>query len=359
MGDHELILSPRVSALAEEAASEIRAFDAEHGGTVAPYAALLLRSESASSSEIERLSASARRIAEAEVTGAGTEHALMIVGNVRAMNAALRFAETLDVAALQSMHRALMERSDPEGAGQLRQDQVWIGGRAFMGAGSPHDADFVPPVAGRVPGALEDLMEFAARMDLPALAQAAVAHAQFETIHPFEDGNGRTGRALLQAMLRAKGITRSVTAPVSAGLLADPSDYVAALTAYREGAIDPIVECVARASLIGLVNGRNLASDLADVRLAWEEQLQGVRADSAARRLAEGLFQQPVVSAQLARELLGVEANEHRHIKVLEERGILKQTRHHKTRNSTWRADDILHALDRYADRPGRWRPLR
>ena len=87
----------------------------------------------------------------------------------------------------------------------------------------------------RVPAAIDDLMTFAARDDVPLLAQIAVAHAQFETIHPFTDGNGRTGRALVQAMLRNKGLTRQVTVPVSAGLLVDTDGYIAALTAYRDG----------------------------------------------------------------------------------------------------------------------------
>jgi len=68
-------------------------------------------------------------------------------------------------------------------------------------------------------------------------------HAQFETIHPFTDGNGRTGRALVQAMLRNKGLTRQITVPVSAGLLSDTSAYFVALTSYRDGDAAPIVQC--------------------------------------------------------------------------------------------------------------------
>ncbi|TIF27544.1 Fic family protein, partial [Legionella pneumophila] len=130
----------------------------------------------------------------------------------------------------------------------------------------------------------------------------------FETIHPFSDGNGRTGRALLQAMLRHLRLTRSVSVPLSSGLLTDTNGYFAALTAYREGVVDPIVECVARASLSGVANGRALVSDLEEVRDTWEGRLTGIRADSAARRLAAALFQQPVVSAPLARQLLGIRA---------------------------------------------------
>jgi Fic family protein len=65
-----------------------------------------------------------------------------------------------------------------------------IGGSSF----GPHGADFVPPHHDRVPALMDDLVRFMRRTDLPLLAQTAVAHAHFETIHPFPDGNGRTGR---------------------------------------------------------------------------------------------------------------------------------------------------------------------
>ncbi|WP_239099992.1 Fic family protein [Phycicoccus sp. CSK15P-2] len=104
--------------------------------------------------------------------------------------------------------------------------------RRSTGAGGSGAAprDVVPPVAGRVPAAIDDLVDFVSRDDLPALAQAAITHAQFETIHPFVDGNGRTGRALLHAMLRAKGVSQHVSVPISAGLLTDTDGYYDALT---------------------------------------------------------------------------------------------------------------------------------
>jgi hypothetical protein len=103
------------------------------------------------------------------------------------------------------------------------------------GTHGPREAMFVPPHHSRVLAAIDDLLRFAQRDDIPALPQIALAHAQFGTIHPFTDGNGRTGRALIQAILRRKGLTRNVTVPVLAGLLTDTDSYFAALTAYREG----------------------------------------------------------------------------------------------------------------------------
>lgn len=359
IAEQPLHLSGDVAADVEEAAVEAREFDAEVGHQVAPFAAVLLRSESAASSQIEHLSASARRIAEAEVNGVGTPHAEMIVANVRAMEAALGSADHLDATAILRMHEVLMTPTAPDIAGRWRDDQVWIGGKVSpFGPGSPHDADFVPPVAKRVRGALTDLERFMVREDLPVLAHAALAHAQFETIHPFSDGNGRVGRALLQAILRAKGTTRRVSVPVSAGLLSDTKGYFAALTAYREGDAHPIISTVARATLLGVANGRALVDDLTAVREGWQERLAGIRTDSGARRLADGLLRYPVVSVQEARTILGASPgqNVHRHIDTLVERQILKPHQDHKTRNQNWRAPDVLDALDGYAERAGRRR---
>lgn len=354
IADLDAIVSGAVSAQAEEAAAAISAFDTDLGHEVAPFASVLLRSEAAASSQIEQLSASARKIAEAEVNGSGTPHAEQIVANTRAMKAALDLADRLDEDAILSMHDVLMRPSDADIAGRWRDDQVWIGGPARLGAGTPHNADFVPPVAKRVPQAIHDLLEFIRRDDLPVMAQVAVAHAQFETIHPFPDGNGRTGRALMQSMLRTKGLTRHVSVPVSSGLLADTDGYFSALTSYRAGDIEPVVACVARAALIGVDNGRALVADLEDVRATWEKQLVGLRADSGARVLAQGLIHQPVISAVEARAILGISKNEHRQIAALVAAGILKPHQDYKTRNMTWRAQDVLDALDRYSTRGGR-----
>ena len=150
------------------------------------------------------------------------------------------------------MHKALMRDVDPKSAGRWREEQVWIGG----GTHGPRGAMFVPPHHSRVVAAIDDLLGFAQRNDVPVLPQIALAHPQFETIHPFTDGNGRTGRALLQAMLRRKGLTRNVTVPVSAGLLTDTDFYFAALTAYREGDTAPIVRRVSKAAVGAVFNGR-------------------------------------------------------------------------------------------------------
>jgi Fic family protein len=336
-------------ALADETSAEIARFDAELGADIAPYAPLLLRSESAASSKIENLTASAKAIALAELGDPTKHNATIIVANTRAMQAALALADDLDEKAILDMHEVLIGPSHPEWVGHWRDEQVWIGGSNY----GPHGAMFVPPRHQRVPEAMADLVAFMRRDDVPALVQATIAHAQFETIHPFPDGNGRTGRALIHSLLRAKRLTRTVTVPVSAGLLTDTDAYFDSLTAYREGELTTIVELIADASFRAVSNGRRLASDLATTREGWDERIT-VRRGASAHRLADLLVRQPVIDSPLVqRELAVAASNANTAIEHLEEKRILTKVSGNY-RNRKWAAPEILDALDEFAVRAGR-----
>jgi Fic family protein len=341
-------LPAHVSALAEDAAVEIGRFDAELGGEVAPFASVLLRSESATSSMIEQLTASARAIALAELGDPGRRNAAEIVGNVHAMRAAIDLSDRLDADAILAMHKALVERHNPSIAGRWRQEQVWVGGDSY----GPHGAIFVPPHHVHVPSLIDDLVDFARRTDVPLLSQVAIAHAQFETIHPFPDGNGRTGRAIVHAMLRGHGLTRNVTVPVSAGLVANVRGYFDALTAYRDGDLAPIVESVAHASYAAIINGRQLVEELRELRLGWMDSI-AARKGAAAWRLADLLIRQPVVdAASVAAELGIARQNAQRAIAPLVRAGVLREFTGFR-RNRMWQSDEVLVALDGFAARAG------
>ncbi|BBX91660.1 Fic family protein [Mycolicibacterium boenickei] len=346
----EVSLPSRILADAEEASQEIARFDAELGDEIAPFASVLLRSESAASSKIENLTASARAIAEAETLGhSSRRNASVIVANTEAMQAAVALAGHIDGTAILAMHAALMSASNPDIAGRWRTEQVWIGGGDF----GPRGADFIAPQHSRVPGAIDDLIRFAGRDDIPVLPQIAIAHAQFETIHPFPDGNGRTGRALIQAMLRNKRLTRQVTVPVSAGLLTDTDSYFQALTAYREGDPIPIVERLSAASILAVDNGRHLVSDLRTIREFWASKITA-RRDSAVHRIADLLIKRPVINAKLlTRELNIPMSNVYRYLDPLIKAGIIVEFTD-QSRNRAWRAPEVLAALDAFAERAGR-----
>lgn len=341
-------LTSGVLALLDEATAEISRFDAQIGAELAPFATVLLRSESASSSRIENLTSGARSLALAELGDARRSNAAEIVGNVAAMRAALQLADRVDADAILQMHRALMGGPPDDGteAGRWRTEQVWIGGDSY----GPHGAAYVAPHHTRVPAAIADLEAFLCRADLPLLAQVALAHAQFESIHPFADGNGRTGRALVHAVLRGRGLTRQVTVPVSAGLLTDTGAYFHALDAYRTGDVEPILVSFAEAAFAAVLNGRRLVADLAAVRSDWDERIRA-RRDASAWRLADLLLRQPVLDAPtVARELGLPAANALRPIAPLVEAGVLTEFTGFR-RNRLWQAREVLDALDAFADR--------
>ena len=352
-----------LAAAVEDATVEITRFDTEMGGEIAPFSAVLLRSESAASSRIENLTATARAIAEAELIppgphdsgrhgigrhGSGRRNAAEIVANTRTMSAALALAGSLDADAILAMHAALMSELDPQRAGRWRTAQVWVGGSDL----GPHQAQYVAPHHSRIEPALADLVDYIARDDVPVLVQAAVAHAQFETIHPFPDGNGRTGRALVQAMLLGKGLTRNVTVPVSAGLLADTDVYFESLQTYRLGDPFPIVDQFCIASFRAVANGRRLVEDLRDIRRGWQESLRA-RSDSTVWRLLELLLRRPVLNAQaISTELDVTIGNVSRYVRPLLDAGIVTQAS--AQRNQVWRSVEVLAALDAFAARAGR-----
>jgi Fic family protein len=207
-----------------------------------------------------------------------------------------------------------------------------------------------------VPAAIDDLTSFMQRNDLAVLPQAAIAHAQFETIHPFPDGNGRTGRAIVHCLLRSKRLTRRVTVPVSAGLLTDTDRYFDALTAYRSGDPSPIVERFAEASFDSIVNGRQLVGELRAVRAAWSDTITS-RRQAIVWRVLDVVLQHPVLDNSLIqRELdvsvMGAEAA----LTDLVGIGALQEITGGR-RNRRYAATDVLAALDAFAQRAGRRTP--
>ena len=359
IGGRNPILPNDVLALAEEASLEIARFDAELGAEVAPFASVLLRSESTSSSKIENLTSGAMQIMLAELGSTEKRNAREIVGNVAAMKAALNLADRLDADAILAMHTALVGEIEPAIAGRWRDEQVWIGGDSF----GPHGATFVPPHHDQVPelasfmkrprGWLSMVNVVVSGANLYLLIKAAMVHYQFETIHPFPDGNGRTGRALIHAMLRGHGLTRNVTVPVSAGLLTNTDAYFSSLMAYRDGDAAAIVEKLAEASFAATANGRQLVQDLREIRTAWDDKVVA-RRGATAWRLADVLVRQPVVDTSVVANELGVTPqNALRAIAPLADVGILTEFTGFK-RNRMWQSREVLTALDEFAARAGR-----
>ena len=343
-------LSPQLHTLVQDCTRTITRFDEQHatlGGM--PFAAVLLRGESASSSQIENLTVSARRLSLA-VVGASSSavghNAELVARNVRAMQAALEAAESLTIESIMHMHHELTAGT-LEDAGKFRQQWVWVGGQ------SPVTADYVAPHWKLVPAVMNDLVEFLARRDLDPLVQAAIAHAQFETIHPFTDGNGRTGRALISALLMARGVTKHVVLPISSGLLHDVADYIAALTEYRVGDIEPMIRCFIQASNAAVENARILAEDLSGLR----DKILGTarRTTSALKAVADFCCTEPAFTVQMVEQNTSVApATIYRIITTLEKAGVIRREKTFVLGQRVWTVPHLNDALDAFAARAGR-----
>ncbi len=352
IADVRVFIPPTLHAEAEQAANEFVRFDARitselrTSAELGPMSAILLRTESAASSQIENLTVGARQLALAELGEHTNRNARIVTANVRSMEAAMALSQTIDAATILAMHRALTEAPDPGQAGKWRTEQVWIGG----GNIGPHLADFVPPHHDRVPAAIADLLNFVGREDVPTFAHIAIAHAQFETIHPFTDGNGRTGRALVHAMFGGKGLTRRVTVPISAGLLVDTAAYFRGLDRYRAGDVEPIVRQFVDAAFFAIGSGGRLVDDLRAVRASYDERIIA-RRDSVAWRIADALIGQPVINNTYVTSRFGTsDVAAQRAIDKLVDVGVLRPAAQ-RARNRVWQADDVLRALDDFAAR--------
>jgi Fic family protein len=283
-------------------------------------ARLLLRAESVASSYIEGLVVGGRRLLRAEAARAAGEAsadvtAEEVLGNIRAMTWAVESmagADTITVDGLLALHeRLLSETRLSEHAGRLRREQNWIGGSSF----NPCSAAFVPPPPEHVEDLLRDLCAFLNDDSLPAVAQAAIAHAQFETIHPFIDGNGRTGRALVHVTLRRRGIAPHVLPPVSLVLATWSASYIEGLTATRyrgrtDGAaahdgINQWIGLFSAACRRAVDDALAFESKVERIQDRWRTTLGRMRAGSAAERLLAVLPGAPVVSVASAADLIG------------------------------------------------------
>jgi len=301
IANRDVILSPQLTARVSDLLVSIARFDGEQMQRGYDLPALLLRSESSASSQIEHLTSSVRNVALAELADESPQNARLVAGNVAAMRKALASQDEITVDSIRDVHRILINWSGESFGGELRREQVWVGGTPY----SPHGAHYVPPTWQRVPEYLDDIVAFISREDVDPIVQAAVAHAQFETVHPFIDGNGRTGRVLLHKILRRSGVLLHVTLPLSAGLLHNVDAYMKSLEAYQEGNPVAVVEQLVDALELSLMVGRLVARNLDGVFAGWRG-LMTERANSSIHRLPLVLAEQPVVTVPYVAEKMGI-----------------------------------------------------
>ncbi|HSO68365.1 MAG TPA: Fic family protein [Arachnia sp.] len=323
-----LAISGELSRTVTVVERSIRALNGPGAEGLAGIARFLLRSEAIASSLIEGIAPSVQQVALAELGQSETvrgisEQATLVANNmtvVRAATTALAEADTLTVDDIVDLHRALLP-DEPRHHG-LRTVQNWIGTSSW----NPIAALFVPPAPENVPTLMADLVDYLNGAAHSPLIQAGVIHAQFETIHPFTDGNGRVGRALIHTVLARRGLTSRAVLPISVVLATLSDHYIEGLTSFRHSAPTGSAEASAAANewLRTFVGAASIAVEQSDVlvrkidelRESWTERLTAhrlamglrptPRADSAVARLLTSLPEVPVVTATTLARILGI-----------------------------------------------------
>jgi Fic family protein len=332
----------------------------------------LLRAEAVASSRIEGLEMSHRRLARAAFDPDEADaSAQYVLGNVRAMEQAIALgarARTLTFRDIRAIHATLFRGTPYERhGGELRSSQNWIGGDDE----SPRGADFIPPPEDDVPSLLEDLCTFVNRDDLPAVAQAAITHAQFETIHPFGDGNGRVGRSLIHVVLRRRGLAVNYVPPVSLILATDQTAYIRGLTTFRTytpGGLASWVGTFAQAVRTAGREALGFAEEVAALQQKLLRRANIQRRGSAKERLIAALPAEPVIDVQRAAKIAGVTYEAARlAVGELVEADVLHAVSGRK-RDRLYEARDVFDLVDGFerrlgtpagGKRPGRRVPLR
>ena len=335
-----------------EAENAIADLNAASGAELAPLARLLLRTESIASSKVEGLQVGTRSLARAEANeaagrrvGAETSE---ILANIDAMQYAIEeaAAEDLSTATVVEIHRVLMAGApNARIAGHIRDVQNWIGGNDH----NPCGAAFVPPPPEEIGPLLQDLAAFVADDSLPPLIQAAIAHAQFETIHPFEDGNGRTGRALIHVVLRRRGLAPSFVPPISVVFARRKDVYLRGLTRFREDGLNGWIESFAVAAMQAASLAGRYIDHVRTLQDRWRHQLRsrvGPRSDAGAWPLIDVLPAHPVITVPIGVAATGrTKPAMTNGIDQLVAAGVLVPLGEGK-RNRAWEADGLLDLIE-------------
>jgi Fic family protein len=317
-------LAVDVARATEHSAAAVRRLGDRLPSSWEALARLLLRAEGVASSNIEGLRVPAAEIAAAELetSGARTD-AGWVADNLAVVSDALDHAHTerrLTIDDLHVWHRRLMRHGhlSPDLVGRFRDRQGWIGGR------SPHDAVYVPPPESSVPALMNDLLSFTNSTTLDAASQSAVVHAQFETIHPYGDGNGRVGRLLVLWVL-ARRLEVAVPPPMSVLIARDPGGYLSGLHWFRVGEPSRWISWFAHIIDASTSAAHAWADEVESLMSDWGSRLDDLRSDSAAHAILRVLPAHPVLTAETAARFVGVSDTAARAaLRLLQSRGILE-----------------------------------
>jgi Fic family protein len=312
--DPPVVLAGKLQRLLSEADRALGRLDGSVG--TLPNADLFVymyvRKEAVLSSQIEGTQSSLQDLLAEEAQLADAlrpKDVLEVVNYVRAMNHGLRRLDELPVSVrlIREIHAELLRgvRGAHLTPGELRRSQNWIGPAGC----SLRDATFVPPPPAEVPDALGQLERFLHRQDeLPLLVKIGLAHAQFETIHPFLDGNGRVGRLLITFLLCERGVLHKPVLYLSHYFRQHRAAYYQRLQAVRDaGDFEGWLEFFLRGVVEVSAQAGQTARRILELREQHRREItdQLGRAAANGHRVLEHLYEQPIVTVTGIQDLLG------------------------------------------------------
>ena len=343
----------------------------KHWKDLVPISRFLLRSEAIASSLIEGIAPTGRQVAMAELSkdeddATASQQAKLVANNMTVLEQArttMVNARRVRVDHIVDMQRALL--ADESAKQGIRKVQNWVGGSSF----GPLEAQFVPPPPEMVEGYLNDLVDYMNAASHSPLVQAALVHAQFETIHPFIDGNGRVGRALIHVVLARRGLTSGAILPVSMVLATFSERYVEGLTKYRHDssigdkefheAREFWINIFVDAVISSCDQAEELAHEIAELRSSWAKKIaayrktrginRNLRRNSATAVIMDNLPATPILSSLTAERIHGLShVSAKSALDELSDAGILKTSK--SKRRTYYRSDEVLNTLT-YAER--------
>lgn len=335
----EIELSQKAQTLLLEAVESLSKLDMYLKDKMTSFPMLMLRTEALSSSQIEHYSASNRSVALAQIHRKQSTEAMIIKANLESLIMGISSKEPLSLMRIIQLNQTLLNNQ----ALGLRTRINWIGTPNSI----PHEASYVPPHPDYLTACMDQWLTFISRNDLHPLIQAAFAHAYFELIHPFEDGNGRVGRVLIQCILREKKFLDYLSMPFSVGIVKDQKRYVQALDDFKLGNYENIIVVLLENALYVIPKIYETLDQLIQLKQQWKSKLN-IRQDALAWKILDDLIAQPVIDVKYIREKH--QANDQavrNNIQVLIEAGIIRQI-NHRSRDMVYESIEVLDIIEQF-----------
>ncbi len=322
----------------------------------------LNRSEGIATSDVEGISTTLRSLSLLESLRSDRdlerkERDRQVLGAVRlaahAVSIGRRASSLVGVLDLQEMHRRLFEDANvPFEPGSMRSDDIWIGPRGA----TPSEALYVAPPAEYIGALCEDLVDYVSVSDLEnPLLKAALAHLQFETIHPFPDGNGRVGRALIHCVLQ-RGWPTFAAVPLSAAIAEHKQEYFKALRPYqsyigepksqiRDACVEVFIAFLANAMIVACDYAEAVGYVVSNMLAKW--QGLGLRSHSAATAILEVMATMPAASIGYLSDTTGRSPHAvRRGLSSLVAGGVLVESRDEDTGHRVFEVPELLQVVD-------------